>query len=480
MSAESQLAKAPADQPGPSVSSSSGAKLGVASALIIDDEPGMRNFLQRALQRRFALVEVAEDTETAEALRQRYHFDLLITDIRLPGKSGVEWIQQLRDQGSTASVIFMTAHADLDTAIAALRAGAADFILKPFRADQMMAAVERCLEQRKMLRENFLLRREVAKMFDAHGMIGECQTITDICDVIKRVAPMPSTVLIEGESGTGKEVAARAMHSYSGRTGSFVPINCGAITGELLESELFGHIKGAFTGAHQSREGLFTYADGGTLFLDEIGEMALGMQAKLLRVLEERTIRPVGANKEVPVDVRIIAATNRELEAEVDANRFRQDLYYRLNVLSIRMPTLQERLDDIPVLARYFLGKLSTELGIPAPDYPLEEIAHLQKYHWPGNVREFKNVIERCLLLNKSPSQCIALDGQRSPEPDHANGDPNLESVERRHILRVLNDAQGNKSEASRRLGISRKTLERKLRAWHAAAAGDVPSRPPT
>ena len=450
-------------------SSGTGESPGVMSALIVDDEPGMRNFLQRALRRRFALVEVAEDTETAEALRQRYHFDLLITDIRLPGKSGVEWVQELRDQGSTAAVIFMTAHADLDTAISALRAGAADFIMKPFRAEQMVAAVERCLENRSMVRENFLLRREVAMMFDTHGMIGECQAITNICDVIKRVAPMPTTVLIEGESGTGKELAARAMHRYSGRSGSFVPINCSAVSGELLESELFGHIKGAFTGAHQAREGLFTYADGGTLFLDEIGEMPLGMQAKLLRVLEERTIRPVGANKEVPVDVRIIAATNRDLEAEVAANRFRQDLYYRLNVLAIRMPALSERMEDIPILAEYFLGKLAAELGIATPQYSPEEIACLRNYHWPGNVRELKNVIERCLLLGKSPSQCIAAESAPVAVAHQISDDPSLEVVEKLHILRILDEAGGNKSEASRRLGISRKTLERKLQAWKAA-----------
>jgi DNA-binding NtrC family response regulator len=438
------------------------------SILVVDDEPGMRNFLRKALQRHYALVEVAADAAAAEALRQRYHFDLLITDIRLPGQSGMAWVQQLRDQGSTASVIFMTAHADLDTAIAALRAGAADFILKPFRADQMLAAVERCLEQRKMRRENFVLRREVEKLFDAHGLIGDCETIRGVCAVIKRVAPMPSTVLIEGESGTGKELAARAMHLYSERSGSFVPINCGAISAELLESELFGHVKGAFTGAHQAREGLFTYANGGTLFLDEIGEMPLVMQSKLLRVLEERTIRPVGANKEVPVDVRIIAATNRDLGAEVDAGRFRQDLYYRLNVLAIRMPTLRERSADIPVLAKYFLGKLSTELGIATPRYPASELECLGNYHWPGNVRELKNVIERCLLLNKTPAQCLALQGQVVIDPQSGADDPRLEAVEKRHILQVLEGATGNKSEAARQLGISRKTLERKLQAWQA------------
>ncbi len=440
----------------------------VTSILIVDDEPGMRNFLRKALEKRYSLVEAAPDTETAEALRQRYHFDLLITDIRLPGRSGVAWIEQLQEQGSTASVIFMTAHADLDTAIAALRAGAADFILKPFRAEQMLAAVERCFEQRKMRRENFVLRREVDKLFDAPGMVGECDSIRSVCTVIKRVAPMPSTVLIEGESGTGKELAARAIHLYSQRSGSFVPINCGAISPELLESELFGHVKGAFTGAHQAREGLFTYANGGTLFLDEIGEMPMGMQSKLLRVLEQRTIRPVGANKEVPVDVRIIAATNRDLGAELAAGRFREDLYYRLNVLAIRMPALRERRDDIPLLVRYFLGKLSADLGIVAPGCDDAELQPLRDYHWPGNIRELKNVIERCLLLNKTPTQCLALQGGSLPDPANAATDTSLETVEKRHILRMLDAAAGNKSEAARQLGISRKTLERKLQAWQA------------
>jgi two-component system NtrC family response regulator len=440
----------------------------VASVLIIDDEPGMRNFLKRALEKRFSLVEAAEDIATAENLRQRYHFDLLITDIRLPGKSGVEWIQELRDQGSMANVIFMTAHADLKTAIAALRAGAADFILKPFRADQMTAAIDRCLEQRKMQRENFVLRREVEKLFDTYGMVGECQAISAVCEVIKRVAPMPSTVLIEGESGTGKELAARAMHSYSGRSGIFVPINCGAISKELLESELFGHVKGAFTGAHQAREGLFTYANGGTLFLDEIGEMPLAMQAKLLRVFEDRTIRPVGANKEFPVDVRIIAATNRDLASDVKGGRFREDLFYRLNVLAIRMPALRERLDDIPALARHFLSRLSSELGVPMPSCDDSDLNRLKAYGWPGNVREFKNVIERCLLLNKKPADCLAVTVSNAPKPVDTAELVDLHAVEKRHILKVLGEVGNNKSEAARRLGISRKTLERKLQAWKA------------
>lgn len=446
------------------------------SVLVIDDEPGMRHFLQKILAPHFALVETAADAEAAEALRQRCHFDLLISDIRLPGKSGVEWVQDLRDQGGMERVIFITAHADLDTAIAALRAGAADFILKPFRADQILASVERCMDCLKISRENFVLRRQEARMYDALGLVGSCDVIQSVCEIIKRVAPMPSTVLIDGESGTGKELAARAIHDWSGRAGSFVPINCGAVSPELLESELFGHAKGAFTGAHQSRDGLFTYADAGTLFLDEIGEMPLNMQAKLLRVLEGRTIRPVGANKEIPVDVRIVAATNRDLHDEVEAGRFREDLYYRLNVLSIRMPALRERVEDIPVLANHFMATLSSELGVVPPSYGEHDLEMLRSYPWPGNVREFKNVIERCLLLNRTPAQCLVLQGAvNGGSGAVSNGAESqvLADVEKQHILRVLAGANGNKSEAARCLGISRKTLERKLHIWSADAQHD-------
>ncbi|MBE9544403.1 MAG: sigma-54-dependent Fis family transcriptional regulator, partial [Proteobacteria bacterium] len=277
------------------------------SILVIDDEHGIRNFLIKGLTRYLGFIESAENLEIAEELRQRCHFDLIIADIKLPGGSGVEWVQSLRESGCHTPVIFITAHAQLDIAIEAIRAGAADFIIKPFRMDQILNAVDRCIERQNIKRENFVLRRQVDKIYDKSGMIGESPSIQKLCEVIKRVAPMPSTILLEGESGTGKELAARSIHEMSGRTGIFVPVNCGAMSAELLESELFGHVKGAFTGAHQGREGLFSYASGGTLFLDEIGEMPLSMQAHLLRVLDEKKIRPVGSNQEIPVDVRIIA-----------------------------------------------------------------------------------------------------------------------------------------------------------------------------
>ncbi|MES9837882.1 MAG: sigma-54 dependent transcriptional regulator [Candidatus Thiodiazotropha sp.] len=446
-----------------------GAPVRMASVLIVDDEPGIRSFLQKGLRKYFGLVETAEDVATAEELRQHCHFDLIITDIRLPGQvGGVEWVRELREQGGVTGVIFMTAHADMETAIAALRAGAEDFILKPFRMEQMITAVERYLERQKMQRENFVLRRQVEQIYDSSGMVGQCQQMKNLCGVIKRVAPMPSTVLIEGESGTGKELAARAIHEISGRSGSFVPVNCGAMTAELLESELFGHVKGAFTGAHLSRDGLFTYANGGTLFLDEIGEMPLSMQAHLLRALEERTIRPVGSNREVPVDVRIIAASNRDLEQEVRSGDFREDLYYRLNVLSLRIPALRERKEDIPLLVKHFVETLSAELGITPPQMGEADLVRLLDYDWPGNVRELKNVIERCLLLNKSPSLCMI--GSEAVGAQSAPFDPAktllLEAIEKQHILKVLDLEGGNKSAAARVLGISRKTLERKTQAW--------------
>jgi DNA-binding NtrC family response regulator len=444
----------------------------LTSVLVVDDEPGIRSFVQKGLEKHFSLVEVAGDADTADALRQRCHFDLIIADIRLPGRSGVEWVTELREQGSSTLVIFITAHADLQTAIDALRAGAADFIMKPFRMEQLNTAVERCMERQRIQRENYVLRRQVNQLYDRSGLVGESELMTQVGQVIKRIAPMPTTVLIEGESGTGKELAARAIHQLSGRNNSFVPVNCGAMSPELMESELFGHVKGSFTGAHQAREGLFSYANGGTLFLDEIGEMPMPMQTHLLRVMEERTIRPVGANREVPINVRVIAATNRDLEAEVQKGNFREDLFYRLNVVSVRMPTLRERLDDLPALARYFASTLAAEMGLTPPPCNDAEIEAMKAYGWPGNVRELKNVIERCLLLNSTPSQCLAGPAIESTQVDPAEENASdetvlLEAVEKRHILKILNMEQGNKSAAARRLGVSRKTLERKVQAWN-------------
>jgi DNA-binding NtrC family response regulator len=444
------------------------------SVLVVDDEPGMVSFLHRSLALRCGWVATAGSVEDAAELLNRRHFDLIVLDIALPGRSGVEWLHQLREQGFAGDVVLMTAYADLETAIDALRAGASDFLLKPFSVAQMLNAVKRCFERSSLRRENFVLRRELDQRDGSvEGMIGNSALIREACARIKRIAPMPSTVLIHGESGTGKELAARALHRMSPRgsgkdAGPFVPINCAAIAEDLIESELFGHVKGAFTGAGSGREGLFYYAHGGTLFLDEISELPLPMQAKLLRVLEERKLRPVGSEQEVQVDVRVVAATNRDLVAEVAAGRFRPDLYYRLQVVEVVMPPLRDRIEDLPDLVHYFIGQLSARLGVS--EFACDEAAlmRLSRYTWPGNVRELKNLVERSLILGYcaddfAPDDEIAV----SPAPTLESGDDeSLAAVERRHILGVLESCKGNKSEAARRLGVSRKTLERKCAAW--------------
>ena len=442
------------------------------SVLIVDDEPGIREFLQRALAKEYSLVEVAGSAEEAEELRSRCHFDLLIVDICLPGSSGVDWLSSVVTPGFPSDVIFMTAFADLDKAIEALRIGASDFILKPFRLEQMTSAVRRCMERRQLKRENFVLKRRVDALYSMQGMIGNSASINELCQLIKRVAPTPSVVLVEGESGTGKELVANAMHQLSKRSGPFVPINCGAIAPELIESELFGHVKGAFTGAQQSRDGLFCYADGGTLFLDEIGEMPLLMQSKLLRVLEEGRIRPVGSERDIPVNVRVVAATNRDLEQEVEQGNFRQDLFYRLNVLRLRVPPLRERSEDIALLVQHFSEQLSKKLGLPTIPFSHDDLSRMQTYHWPGNIRELRNLIERCLLLGRLPAEALQGGGDDEDIARGGQGYPDdwdLDQVEKDHILRVLDAAGGNKTQAARLLGIARKTLDRKLHSWNQA-----------
>ena len=437
-----------------------------SAVLIVDDEPGVRNFLQRALAKEYGLVEAVDCVDAAEELRRRCRFDVLVVDISLPGCSGLDWINRLRAAGDDTATIFVTAYADLNATIGALRVGAADFILKPFRIEQLTRAVERCLatgRARNGGSEGALLHQP-----GGHEIIGQSAAMQEVDRIIQRVAPTPSTVLIEGETGTGKELVAAALHQFSGRRGPFVALNCVAIAPELFESELFGHIKGAFTGAHQAREGLFSAARGGTLFLDEISEMPLAMQAKLLRALESRRVRPVGADRELPIDVRLVTATNRDLAKVVHANEFREDLYFRLNVVRLRMPALRERLEDLPPLVDYFSRTLSAELDVAPYAFSGDELSRLADYAWPGNVRELKNVIERTLLLGRPPWDALGGDSEKAVAVT-AGGPPvewTLDQVEKHHTLRVLDAAHGTKSEAARRLGISRKTLERKLSAW--------------
>ncbi len=437
------------------------------AVLVVDDEEGMRNFISRALKNRgCGLVETVATAEEGARLVERCHFDLVILDIALPGKAGVVWLKELRESGFYGEVILITAFADLETAIDALRAGASDFILKPFRIDQLLNSIQRCFDRARLARENFVLRREVRELAGLEDLVGESEAAEELRRIIRRLAPLPTTVLIQGESGTGKEVAARALHKLSPRAQRpFVPVNCGAISPEIIESELFGHVKGAFTGASESRNGLFFYAQGGTLFLDEIGELPLPMQTKLLRVLEEKKIRPVGSEREIPVDVRIVAATNRNLAPEVAAGRFRQDLFYRLDVVNILIPPLRERPEDIPVLARRFMEELSGRLSVPRVPLTPEVLEALVRYPWPGNARELRNLVERSLILGRVPLENLPAAVSVAQEHAPASVLP-LEEVEKQHILNVLRAVSGNKSEAARRLGISRKTLERKCALW--------------
>lgn len=458
------------------------------SILVVDDEPGMLSFLRRSLESRSAWVTTAANVDEAESLHARQHFDLIVLDIALPGRTGVQWLHQLRDRGFSGDVVLMTAYADLDTAIEALRAGAADFLLKPFSVAQMLNAVKRCFERSSLLRENFVLKRQIdQREGELEGLIGNSSAMNELCQLVKCVAPTPSTVLIQGESGTGKELAARALHRMSQRRDKpFVPINCAAISSELIESELFGHVKGAYTGANSSREGMFFYARGGTLFLDEVSELPLALQAKLLRVLEERRIRPVGSEQEIPVDVRLVTATNRNLASEVAAGHFRQDLFYRLQVVELNMPPLRARLDDLPELVQFFIGQLAPKLGVEPLPRDDGALARMARYTWPGNVRELRNLIERSLILGYYADDFVATQPEESRAahpaaisvnplenmtsvPAVVANDELLDGVERRHSLGVLASCGGNKTEAARRLGISRKTLERKCAVWNAS-----------
>ena len=361
----------------------------------------------------------------------------------------------------------MTAYADLDTAIDALRAGVVDFILKPFRSNQLLNAIARCLDRKRLQRENDVLRHELTspshQLLLRNKLLGTSKAIQHVRETIGRVAPLPTSVLLTGQSGTGKEVAARSLHMLSDRADKlFVPINCGAIPADMIESELFGHLKGAFTGASRSREGLMLHADGGTMFLDEVGELPLPLQTKLLRVLEDRRVRPVGSEREVPFDARFIFATNADLAKRVEAGTFRADLYFRINVIQIHLPPLRDRGEDVLELAALFMRELSQQLGMPPVVIDDKAQATLLRYDWPGNIRELRNLIERTVILGGFPDSI----GPVTSDDDRPRSE-SLADMERRHILAVLREARGDREEAARRLGISRKTIDRKYASWY-------------
>jgi DNA-binding NtrC family response regulator len=439
------------------------------SILVVDDEQGMRNFLVKALVPRCQLVMEAGSAEEGAQLLREHHVDLIILDISLPGKNGVTWLKELRDQGYSGEVILITAFADLDTAIEALRAGASDFVLKPFRLPQILNAVKHCYEHSRLARENYVLRRGLpADPSLLGGLIGSSATMEQLSQSLRRIAAVNSTVLLQGESGTGKELVARALHALSARAqGPFVPVNCASLSPELIESELFGHAKGAVTGTSQARDGLFHYAQGGTLFLDEVAELPLALQANLLRALEDLKIRPVGSQQLVPVNVRIVAATNRSLSGEVASGRFRKDLYYRLQVVDLALPPLREHKEDIPELVAHFIAQLAPSLGVAPLRISDTEMAYLVQYDWPGNVRELRNLIERSLILGTLNVSALYVQPVLPALPA-GERTTDLQTLEKQHILSVMESVQGDKTKAAQMLGISRRTLERRVAEWSA------------
>ncbi len=437
-----------------------GENLQFASVLVIDDEPGMRNFLTKILEPRVKRVEQARSASQAAEILDQAHFDLIVLDNIMPGKTGLEWLAEQRRVGLFADAIMITAYADLDTAIQALRAGVADFVLKPFRANQILNAVGRALDRKYLARENYLLKHALSDGGTAAQgrLLGNSPAITRVRDMLTKLAPTPSTVLFTGASGTGKEIAARTLHGLSDRAESpFVAVNCAAISPDRIAEELFGVVE---AGARR-KDGLFLHADGGVLFLDEVAQLPEQVQAGLLRVLEDRRIRPLGAEREIPLNLRFFFATNANLEAAVADGRFRADLYHRINVVNVEMPPLCERREDIVELAALFMSELSRALGLPALELNDEVLLKLARYGWPGNVRELRNMIERSVILGQFPEDFAGqgrLTGEAAIET--------LDQVEKRHILSVLDRCGGNRAEAARRLSVSRKTIDRKCAAW--------------
>ena len=446
--------------------------------LVVDDEAKMRRLLELALRSLGHEVAQADDGESALAALGESAFDLVITDLRMPRLDGLAMLRALRERGDDTPVIVLTAHGSIESAVEAMKLGAIDYVIRPFEMETIELAVTRALALEVVARENRFLRDEVARGWD--DFIGESPAMQALYRLVRQVAPARSSVLVVGETGTGKELVARALHRASGRRGLFVAVNCAAIPADLLESELFGHARGAFTGALRERVGKFELASGGTIFLDEITEMATALQAKLLRVLQEGTFESLGTNTSTTVDLRVVAATNRDPQAAVDAGMLRRDLYYRLNVVRIDVPLLQERQGDIAVLAAHFLARYATGLGRAVPRLTAEALRCLEAYAWPGNVRELQNVMERAAVLcegtevtlDQLPAEIADLTQTASPPAAQRNADDPLslkdrmDALEREVIAEALRHTGDNKSAAARRLAISERALWYKIKRY--------------
>lgn len=438
--------------------------------LIVDDDKEMCELLMDVLKREGYDVSSANSGESALQMVENNYFDLIITDLRMKGMDGIELLTKVKEKAPCVEVIIITGFGTIERAIEAIKKGAYHFVTKPFKNKELLNLIEKALSGKILSDENRRLRREVEQRYSFSNIIGKSKGMQEIFRTIELISHSLSNVLIIGESGTGKELIAKSIHYNSPRkNGAFIPVNCSAIPEGLLESELFGHIKGAFTGAYDTRKGLFLEASGGTLFLDEIGDMSFSLQAKLLRVLQDKVVRPVGSNKSFPTDTRIISATLKDLKVAIKEKSFREDLYYRLSVIPIYIPPLKERKEDIPLLVEHFLKNTTKQLKIPEKNITKKAMDCLVKYHWEGNVRELENVIERTVVLTRKDE--INVDDL----PDYivnnakmpffqSNFDtfPMLSELEEKYILHVLKYTKGNKEKAAKILGINRRTLYRR------------------
>jgi len=442
-----------------------------ANILVVDDEDSMCNFMDIMLTKEGYKVDTVSSGDDAVSLLKNKNYDLVIADLHMPEMTGIEVLKEVKEFKRDQDFIVMTAYASVDTAIEAMKQGAVDYITKPFKVDEIKIAIEKSLSHKTLVKENQTLKKQLQGDNSFDNFIGNSKEVVSLKQLALRIAGSDSTVLIRGESGTGKDLIAKAIHHHSARSnGQFVTINCAALPESLLESELFGHKKGSFTGAIKDKDGLFKVADGGTFFLDEIGNTSLAIQVKLLRVLEDKKITPVGETEPINVDVRLIAATNANLETDVKQGKFRADLFYRLNVIPISIPPLRERREDIDLLVNYFIKKYCEKLNIEIKSIESEAKEFMLKYNWSGNVRELENTIERAVLLCqddtlklddfperlKKPAQ-VEVVNEATPE------NPTLESIEKAYIHFVMSQTGGKKAEAAKILGIDPSTLYRKI-----------------
>jgi two-component system response regulator HydG len=440
--------------------------------LVVDDDAAMRTMLCEYLESAGHEVVVAASAIEAIETAASRPIDLVLSDLRMEGMDGLELTRRLLEAQPGTPVVIMTAFGSIETAIEAMRAGAQNFLTKPFKMSSLQVVVDRAIEEKRLREENRRLRREVSERYAFGSLVGKSRGMQELYDLIERVAPSASNVLVIGESGTGKELVARAVH-YGGPRANrpFIPLNCTSLPENLLESELFGHVKGSFTGAVATKKGLIEAAEGGTLFLDEIGDLDLALQAKLLRVIEDREVRPVGAVSGRHVDVRLIAATHRNLARAIDQAEFREDLYFRLNVITLKIPPLRDRRDDIPLLARHFLKRETARIDRKLGDIPPEVMAALCDRPWRGNVRELENVIERAVVLARGDTIALAdVEAMNEDLPAGGGADsflrgrPTLDELEERYVGLVLEECGGDKAKAARLLGISTRTLYRRDR----------------